>query len=50
VFPIKHNNSNIPKLHIITYEVITDDEELQVVGFTHFADISLASPTHATIW
>ena len=48
--PHKHNNSDMAKVHMITYEVLTEDEESQVMGFTHIADISHASPAHATIW
>jgi hypothetical protein len=48
--PHKHTNSDMTKVHMITYEVLMEDEESQVMGFTHIADISHASPTHATIW
>lgn len=48
--PHKHNNSDMTKVHMITYEVLIEDEESQVMGFTHVADIRHASPAHATIW
>jgi hypothetical protein len=38
------------KVHIITYEVLIEDEESQVMGFTHIGNICEASVAHATIW
>jgi hypothetical protein len=48
--PHKHNNVDMAKVHMITYEVLIEDEESQVMGFTHVGDICQASAAHATIW
>lgn len=48
--PHKHNNADMVKVHMITYEVLIEDEESQVMGFTHVGNMCQASAAHATIW
>lgn len=48
--PHKYTNADMAKVHMITYEVLIEDEESQVMGFTHVGDMCQASAAHATVW
>ncbi|KAJ9577123.1 hypothetical protein L9F63_006295 [Diploptera punctata] len=48
--PHKYKSVDMAKVHMITYEVLMDDEDSQVMGFTHVGNILQGSPAHATIW
>ncbi|XP_069686607.1 clavesin-1 [Periplaneta americana] len=48
--PKKHTNADMTKAHMVTYEVLMEDEESQVMGFTHVGDMAEASAAQATIW
>ncbi|PSN35983.1 hypothetical protein C0J52_14388 [Blattella germanica] len=48
--PHKYNNADMTRAHFITYEVLMEDEDSQVLGFTHVGDICEASAAHATLW
>lgn len=38
------------KLHLMTYETLLEDEENQVMGFTHVADVKGVTAAHVTLW
>lgn len=38
------------KAHLVTYETLLEDEEAQVMGFTHFADIKGVCAAYLTLW
>lgn len=38
------------RAHVITYETMIEDEETQIFGFNHVADIAGASPSIVTMW
>lgn len=48
--PQKHTNVDMAKAHMITYEVLMEDEESQVMGFTHVGDLAQAKAAQATVW
>lgn len=48
--PSRFTNIDMAKAHCITYETLLDDEENQVMGFTHFADLEGLSPSCVTLW
>ncbi|XP_034232407.1 clavesin-1 isoform X2 [Thrips palmi] len=48
--PSRFTNVDMAKVHCITYETLMDDEENQVMGFTHFADLEGLSPSCVTMW
>jgi hypothetical protein len=35
---------------MVTYEALMDDEESQVLGFTHVGDIRSVSMAHVSLW
>ncbi|XP_071443933.1 retinaldehyde-binding protein 1-like [Hetaerina americana] len=48
--PYKYNNSDMTKAHLVTYETLLEDEENQVLGFTHVADLKGVSAAQMTLW
>lgn len=48
--PSRFTNVDMAKVHCITYETLLDDEENQVMGFSHFADLEGLSPSCVTLW
>lgn len=38
------------KVHMVTYETLLEDEEVQVMGFTHVGDLKGVSASHITLW
>ncbi|KAG8263329.1 hypothetical protein J6590_035167 [Homalodisca vitripennis] len=48
--PYKFTNSDMSKAHMITYETLLEDEECQVMGFTHVGDAKGVSAAHITLW
>ncbi|XP_014286827.1 retinaldehyde-binding protein 1 [Halyomorpha halys] len=48
--PHRYTHIDMTKMHGITYECLLEDEQNQILGFTHFGDIKHASPAHLTIW
>ncbi|CAH1389628.1 unnamed protein product [Nezara viridula] len=46
----KYSRIDMSKVHAITYEVLMEDEQNQIVGFTHFGDFKHVSAAHLTIW
>lgn len=35
---------------MVTYETLLEDEEVQVMGFTHVGDLKGVSASHITLW
>lgn len=48
--PYKYTNREMAKLHLMTYETLLEDEENQVMGFTHVADVKGVTAAHVTLW
>ncbi|XP_054275661.1 clavesin-2 [Macrosteles quadrilineatus] len=48
--PYKHDNKEMAKAHMVTYETLLEDEECQVMGFTHVGDLRGVSAAHVTLW
>lgn len=48
--PYKHTNKDMAKAHMVTYETLLEDEECQVMGFTHVGDLRGVSAAHVTLW
>lgn len=46
----KFTSADMAKAHLITYETLLEDEETQVMGFTHIGDLKGASTAHITLW
>lgn len=38
------------KAHAIVYETLLEDEETQVMGVTHFADLKALGIAHISLW
>lgn len=45
-----YNSTDMARAHIITYETLIEDEDNQIVGVTHIADVAGASPSLITMW
>lgn len=43
-------STDMARAHVITYETMIEDEETQIFGFNHVADIAGASPSIVTMW
>ncbi|XP_039286268.1 alpha-tocopherol transfer protein-like [Nilaparvata lugens] len=48
--PYKYSNEDMAKAHLVTYETLLEDEESQIMGFTHFGDLKGVSAAHITLW
>lgn len=38
------------QVHLLTYETLINDEENQVLGFTHIGDGKSVNMAHVTLW
>lgn len=38
------------KAHLVTYETLLEEEESQIMGFTHFGDLKGVTAAHITLW
>ncbi|KAK9500834.1 hypothetical protein O3M35_002022 [Rhynocoris fuscipes] len=48
--PHKYTCEDMARVHMLTYEVLLEEEESQVLGFTHFGDIKTTSTAHVMLW
>ncbi|XP_014243927.1 clavesin-2 [Cimex lectularius] len=48
--PHKYTNVHMAKVMLLTFETLLEDEETQIMGFTHFVDVKNASTAHVTLW
>lgn len=46
----KYSNKDLAITHAITYETLMFDEVTQVMGVTHFGDLSSISPAYITLF
>ncbi|KAL3275957.1 hypothetical protein HHI36_020691 [Cryptolaemus montrouzieri] len=46
----KHSNDDMARAHAIAYETIIEDEETQILGVNHIADMSGISPAFTTLF
>lgn len=46
----KYTKVEMSKAHCITYETLLEDEENQIMGVTHFADIKGVTMSHIAMW
>ncbi|KAL0279833.1 UNVERIFIED_CONTAM: hypothetical protein PYX00_001310 [Menopon gallinae] len=48
--PNKYTKVEMSKAHAIVYETLLEDEETQVMGVTHFADVKALGMSHISLW
>ncbi|KAG8232673.1 hypothetical protein J437_LFUL009917 [Ladona fulva] len=48
--PFKYSNSDMAKAHLLVYESLLEEEENQVLGFTHIGDLKGICAAHLTLW
>ncbi|XP_049818844.1 retinaldehyde-binding protein 1 [Aethina tumida] len=48
--PHKYSNADMTRAHVITYETLLCDDENQILGVNHVADVSSVNPAFATLF
>jgi len=48
--PTRHSNSDAMRAHILTFEALLEEEDVQLKGFTYIFDCAGVSLAHLSIW
>lgn len=48
--PQRYSSIDMARAHVITYEMLLDDEITQILGVTHFGDAAECGASFVTMW